>query len=130
MDERGNRYRKEDGQALVEFALVAPLVFALVFAIVQFGLTFNSYLVLTDAVRAGAREAAITHSTTAADGAVRKSGGGLDQAKLAVAVDPSSADWKPGSDVTVKATYPYAIDILGIVVQSGNLTSATTERIE
>jgi hypothetical protein len=32
--------------------------------------------------------------------------------------------------VTVEATYPYSIDILGIVVKSGDLKSRTTERIE
>jgi hypothetical protein len=32
--------------------------------------------------------------------------------------------------VTVTASYPYSISILGMVVKSGNLTSTTTERVE
>ena len=36
----------------------------------------------------------------------------------------------PGADVTVSATYPYSIDILGWVVKAGNLTSSTHERLE
>ena len=55
---------------------------------------------------------------------MKSSAGGLDPAKVAVTVTATD------SDVTVKATYPYAIDILGIVVTSGNLTSTTKERLE
>ena len=32
--------------------------------------------------------------------------------------------------MTVTATYPYEIDLLGIVVASGTLESETTERVE
>ena len=38
--------------------------------------------------------------------------------------------WEHGETVTVKATYPYKVDLLGIVVASGNLKSETTERVE
>ena len=38
--------------------------------------------------------------------------------------------WGSGSDVTVRATYPYQINILGLVVASGDLHSETTERVE
>jgi len=32
--------------------------------------------------------------------------------------------------VTVRATYPYSISLLGMVVKSGRLSSTTTERVE
>jgi hypothetical protein len=35
-----------------------------------------------------------------------------------------------GSDVTVTATYPYTIDLLGVIVKSGTLSASTTERVE
>ena len=38
--------------------------------------------------------------------------------------------WVPGADVTVQTSYPYKVNILGMVVASGNLKSSTTERIE
>ena len=53
----------------------------------------------------------------------------LDQSKLKVFVTPSN-NWEPGSDVTVRATYPYSINLLGVVVKSGTLSSKTTERVE
>jgi hypothetical protein len=32
--------------------------------------------------------------------------------------------------VTVEATYPYEVNIMGMVVSTGTLKSSTTERIE
>jgi hypothetical protein len=58
---------------------------------------------------------------------VRGSAADLDQSKLGVTVTSS---WQQGEDVTVSATYPYDISLLGFVVKSGNLTSTTTERVE
>jgi Flp pilus assembly protein TadG len=124
------RFRREDGQTLVEFAVVAPLLIILLFGIVQFGLVFHQYLGLTDAVRAGARQAVIAHDVASATAAVQNATGDLDQSKLSVVVTPSSSDWASGTDVTVTATYPYSIDILGVVVKSGRFTSTMTERVE
>ena len=47
---------------MVEFVLVAPILLLLVFGIIQFGILFNHYLTLTDAVRAGARQAAVSRT--------------------------------------------------------------------
>lgn len=116
---------------MTEFAFVLPVLVVLLFGIVQFGIIFNNYVTLTDAVRAGARVAAVSREandpTTSATDAVRNSASGLNQTKLGVSV---SSGWQPGSDVTVTATYPYSINLLGWVVQAGNLTSKTTERVE
>ena len=47
---------REDGQAMVEFAIVVPVLLMVVLGIIQFGILFNHSLTLTDAVRAGARQ--------------------------------------------------------------------------
>ncbi len=47
---------------MVEFAMVLPILLVLVFGIIQFGIVFNHYLTLTDAVRAGARQAAVSRT--------------------------------------------------------------------
>ncbi len=47
--------RREDGQALVEFALVLPILLMVATGITSFGLVFYHYITLTDAVRSGAR---------------------------------------------------------------------------
>jgi Flp pilus assembly protein TadG len=127
------RLRSEDGQGVVEFAFVLPILLALVLGIVQFGIAFNNYLTLTDATRVGARKAAVSRflgdSGAAARTATFASAAGLDPNRLLVNV--SSTSWTtPGADVTVSATYPYSIDILGWVVRAGNLSSSTHERLE
>lgn len=45
---------------MAEFALVLPIILLLLFAVIQFGITFNNYLALTDAVRAGARKGTVS----------------------------------------------------------------------
>jgi Flp pilus assembly protein TadG len=126
------RIRKsENGQAMVEFALVAPILFLILFGIIQFGIAFMHSVTLTDAVRAGARKAAVSRTaanpTQAATTAVLGAATDLDPSKLSVNVTSS---WVSGNTVTVNATYPYQINLLGIVVASGNLHSSTTERVE
>ena len=119
------------GQAVTEFALVLPILALLLFGIVQFGVVFNHYVTVTDAVRAGARKAAVSRHLSDPTGAtvtaVRNSATNLDQSQLSVTV---SSNWQQAADVTVTATYPYAVSLLGIVVSSGNLSSSTTERVE
>jgi Flp pilus assembly protein TadG len=131
----GNR-DNESGQALVEFALVAPVLFLILFAIIQFGVAFMHSVALTDAVRAGARKAAVSRTaadpSAAATGAVLGAASDLDSSTLqqGVSVSPGASGWVAGGSVTVSAQYPYQINILGIVVASGYLHSTTTERIE
>ncbi len=125
--------RREDGQAAAEMAIVLPILIAVLLAIAQFGIALNNYLTLTDATRTGARKAAVSRFTgdngSAAAALVKSSASSLDQSKLNVTV--TATNWTvPGSDVTVTATYPYSIDILGWVVQSGTITSTTKERLE
>ena len=116
---------------MAEFALVLPALALLLFAVVQFGVTFNRYLMVTDAVRAGARAGAVARHTddpaATTEARVREAAANLDQDVLDVTV---TSTWEPGDDVVVSASYDYSIDLLGLVVASGDLTSQTTERVE
>lgn len=47
------------GQALPEFALVAPLFFVLLFGVIQFGFLFGGHIGLTNAARDAARYASV-----------------------------------------------------------------------
>ena len=123
--------KNEQGQATAELAIVLPVLAVLLFGILQLGVTFNHYLALTDAVRAGARVAAVSRQNSDPVGItetrLREAASDLRQADLNVSV---ASSWSPGSTVTVTATYPYSINVLGVVVASGNLTSSTQERVE
>jgi hypothetical protein len=109
----------------------------IVFGIFQFGVLYKDYVTLTDATRVGARKAAVSrHSDTPmadAEAAVRGSASGMNKpcaggSGLCVTVVASA--WEHGKDVTVEARYPYEVNLLGLVVASGQLESATTERVE
>ena len=120
---------------MVEFTLIFPVLAILLFGVIQFGIAFNNYLALTDAVRAGSRQAAVARylpdpqRVPKVESKVRASASNLNQSKLKVFVSATS-NWDPGSDVTVRATYPYSISLLGVILKSGTLSSSTTERVE
>jgi Flp pilus assembly protein TadG len=129
------RKKREQGQTMAEFTLVLPVLAILLFGVIQFGIAFNHYLAVTDAVRAGARQAAVARYLPDGEregkvkAKVYASADGLDTSKLQVTVS-ASGGWEPGTDVTVTASYPYSINLLGKVVKDGLLTSKTTERVE
>ena len=54
------------GQAVPEFALVAPLLFLILFAIIQFGFTLGGQIGFTNGVREAARYASTLPKATAA----------------------------------------------------------------
>lgn len=134
--------RRENGQALVELALVLPIFLMLLLGIVQFGTVFRDYIALTDATRVGARQASVARSIQPeADripnvvARVHKAAVNLDQNKMTVTVTPVMVDgitpgWEASGDVTVRATYPFKLNLFGMVFFDGVLQSRTTERIE
>ena len=128
---RKPQIRGQHGQTMTEFALVMPILLFLLLAIVQFGVVFNNYVTLTDAVRAGARKGAVARRlsspSTVTETAVRNAATDLKSSDLQVTV---TSTFVQGTDVTVEATYPYDIKVLGLVVKSGRLHSKMTERVE
>jgi Flp pilus assembly protein TadG len=128
-----NKLRNERGQTMTELALVLPILVVLVLAIAQFGVAFNNYVTLTDAARAAARKGAVSREASDPRGDCQNAGyaagGNLKNPGTDFVVNCSSS-WSIGSDVTVTATYPYSISLLGFVVASGNLNSTMKERVE
>ena len=122
---------------MVEFALVIPILCVVLFGVIQFGILYKNYVTLTDAARTGARKAAVSrHSPTPeadAEAAVRNAASGIDEpcnSGTGLCVTVTATAWEHGEDVTVTATYPYNVSLLGKVVAAGNLESKTTERVE
>ena len=115
---------------MTEFALVLPILALLLFGVIQFGIVFNNYIQLTDAVRVGARKCAVARHQQNPQGAtvqaVRDASTSLKQSDLNVS---AASSWQPGSECTVSASYPYSINLLGVVVKSGRMTSTTKERV-
>lgn len=131
--EKRQQTHSERGQAVVELALVLPALLLVVLGIIQFGVAYNHDETITNATRAGARVAAVSRTASDPVGAtiqaVKNAAPNLTQTQINVTVTPAPP-WQPGISVTVTATYPYSINLLGMVVKSGNLSSSTTERVE
>lgn len=79
--------RRDGGQALVEFALVAPILLFLLLGIVDLARAWNVYQVLTDAGREGTRYAVVDNGST--DAQIRAL---IRQAASAAGITVSDAD--------------------------------------
>jgi Flp pilus assembly protein TadG len=129
------RTTTDEGQAVVEFAVILPVLLLLLFAILQFGVLFNNYIQVTAAAREGARKAAtsrtlgVAGAESAATAAAQGAAPGLTTSSMGITY-PNNPTFIQGSDVKVQVTYPYSISIIGLVVSSGNLTASTTMRVE
>ncbi|MDY0166200.1 MAG: pilus assembly protein [Thermoguttaceae bacterium] len=99
------------GAAAVEFAIVAPLFFLLIFGIIEFGRMIMVQQIITNASREGARVAVLDGATTGeVDSKVANylQGANIHRgASITVSPDPpDSAGW--GEPVTVTVTIPFS----------------------
>ncbi len=129
------------GQALVEFALVLPLVLLLVVGMLEFARAWNLHQTMTDGVREGARRAVLADSWPV-DSVyapmwryVAQAGYNPSYAAMGVCTPPAtscagtSSDFKTsGKSVTVTLSLPYKIWVLGN--QSFTMKSSFTVRNE
>ena len=102
------RARGERGTAAVEFALVLPIVLAIVLALVQVGLLVRDRLLVESAVRSGARTAAVDPGDDAVRAAVLRAAPALDEGAVSLAITRAGARGEP---VTVTLTYVAAVRV-------------------
>lgn len=100
---------REQGQALVEFAIILPILLLLLFGIVEFGRIYSANLIVNHGARAGARAASLGVTDTEVLATVMSAATTLDTAKLTVAITPALADRKRGQEVQVEVRYPVVI---------------------
>lgn len=95
------RLRSQQGAAVVEFALVLPILLLFVFGIVEFGRAYNAQLTLTHAAREGVRVRALGGTTAATTTATQNAA--VPYTGVSVAVGACT----PGSATQVTATRPF-----------------------
>ena len=129
MRTRPARRNGERGSAVIEFALLLPILLLLLLALVQMGALARDRLLLAQATRAAAREAAIVESDSAILDAATGAAPGLDPARVRLVVTRSGPR---GSPVTVTAGYdvPVAAVLAGWLLPPVITldTSATTRQ--
>jgi Flp pilus assembly pilin Flp len=98
----------ERGTAAVEFALVLPILLVIALAIVQVGVIVRDEMMLVQASRAGAREAAVTPDALAVREAIERGGVGLEGSSLRVTIDRNGTQ---GDAVQVDVEYAEPIRV-------------------
>ena len=140
------RRTHERGAALIEAAIVIPLLLLLVLGVVEYGFMVNRGTVINNAAREGAREAIFGSSESEIEQRVRDAAVSLDQADLTVTVTCKDAggapcpgasydtEWEPGGSaiVTVDYVYHFITPITNMVGlgSTQDLTAAVEMRIE
>jgi Flp pilus assembly protein TadG len=126
-----NRLRRQNGQAMVEFALILPILMMVLWGAIDFGRAFWTYQQVSAAASEGARRAAVSRADANRDNTVitatRDAAPNLNADEMDVDVE---SDWDPGDEVTVTVTYPVEIDIIGMVILDDDLESERTARVE
>ena len=102
-----HKTNNDRGAAMVEFAIIAPLLLLLVFGIIEFGRAYNAQNTLTHAAREGAREYAITGDFLAAEATAKAAATSLDSSKITV----TATLCDPGDPATVTLKYPFRLQI-------------------
>jgi len=122
-------HQSEQGQSLVEFALILPLFVVILFGIMEFGRLWETTNVLTSAAREGARVAAVTEPDLAgAENAVREVLDAGDVSGATIVVTGPNAD----NNIVVTVSLRYT-PLTGSIIpgfDSFQLSRSTTMRWE
>ena len=114
------RFRNQRGAALLETAITLPLVLLVSVSIFEFGRAYQTWQVLTNAAREGARIAVITGTTDAdVTGAVRNymTAGRLTNAATAPVVIERNVPLGANNASRITVNYPFNFMVLSPVAR-------------
>ena len=140
----GRWQRDERGVALVEFALVLPILFVLLFGMLDFGRAFNYWIDTTHLANEGARWAVVNKNPGSgtlqqfiqqqADTGELRNGGSAavpDPMRVCISFGPGGGVVGEPVHVTASATFhwlPFISNHIGVL--STNVTGRSTMRLE
>lgn len=132
-------FRKtEKGQAVVEMALILPVLLLIIFGIIEFGRILNTYMIITEISREGARAGCVGGSDSDIRSTVRSraTDSGLDAALINdtdIVITPNTGSRLRGESLQVRVSYPVDIiaPLLGPIIGDPYIVSSqTTMRVE
>jgi hypothetical protein len=135
-DRRDKGPRARQGQALVEFVLVIPLLLLLIFGLMDFARAWQTHHAMADAAREGARMLVVNETAgfDAAEVAIRErlANARLDLTRLTVRFDPENEPAGRNEPQTVILQYGYDFLLLRPFMGERlvNIASTTTMRGE
>lgn len=138
---RASDLARDRGAVAVEFGLVAPVLFVMLFGIIQFGLIFTNQLQVQAAAREGARYAALRYPASQIQTRVRGTAPGVDlsapSAITVTPVDPSATTVAQNTTVTVsvQTRVPVFLPFISATIDSDGdgfypVTAVARQRIE
>jgi Flp pilus assembly protein TadG len=108
-------YRDRSGQALVELALVTPILLLLILGVVELSRAWNAHQILTNTAREALRSAVVDDPTYSQQTMY----GRIDESLRLAALDPSLVEvsiegWKSGTGTParIQLRYPYQFTLL------------------
>ena len=104
---RGKKTSNQNGQTVVELALLLPFLLLIVFAIIDFGFIMHSYIIVTQSAREGARAGAFGDTDAQIIGVAQAAANTLPTQRVNVLINPSGVR-SSGNTVTVKVIYEYS----------------------
>ena len=118
---QGRTSEDDSGAVVVEFALILPILLALVFGIISFGAAYNTQIALQGAAREGARALALGNDPVAA---------ASGSTGVAITVSPGSGCPDGDSDAfaTVTTTRDVEFRIPFVVIGTKTLTATASMR--
>ena len=121
---RTNLRKNERGAALLETAITIPIILLIAVGIFEFGRAYQTWQVLTNAAREGARIAILVDKTDAdVQTAVQElHAGGRPAASATAGVSdrPQRARWGPTPRSRITVDYPFQFIVLNPVVRTGD----------
>lgn len=110
---------RDRGAAAVEFALVVPVLFLMLFGIIDFGRLYNAQVTITQAAREGARLAALGTATAAVQTRTESAATGLNSGDLDITVTSCASTAGPTADARVLASFTFRfVTPIGSMVES------------
>ncbi len=121
--------REERGASLVELALVLFLLVLLVVGIADVGRAFNSYMVIVNASREGARYASrFPHDNGGITGAVRAEAANSSVPPGDIGIVVDNLGGKSGQEISVTATYDFPT-LFGSILGTTTIPMNNTTRM-
>jgi Flp pilus assembly protein TadG len=123
------------GQAVLEFALIAPIFLLLLFSIITIGYWMNAQQIITQAAREAVRIGAITNDNLQIEAAALASMASLDSNtdRITVFVDPLQETdplRQRGNPLTVRIEYDLPIVLESLPTEFQKVSAQSVARIE
>lgn len=125
--------KNKQGQALVELALVLPILILLIMGTIEFGRIFHSYLLITNAAREGARAGIVGSDDAAIRTTVKDVSASLALTDNQINIEPVQGSRVRGVPLTIQVNYSITLitPVLDAVMPNPYpLTAMSTMRVE